>query len=618
MKGKRLKDKGLSSSSSSSSSSSLSTRFRSISSGATSTQAIVSKASKLKEEGNEDYKHKRYARAIEKYTKVLDLVDTGVRNRDMIDLSVVTLCNRANAYTQLRLYEKALADGERAVGLDDKSFKAYFRCGAALLGLRRYLEGQIYFQRSLKLCTEENTRFEIKKMIIQARQRALEHSGAGESTPLLDDVLMEVLFPELFDVSGNDGCWWHQPGFTVCDVFERRLGAVQRTEDDGVDYDTDAALFDVSADYTGPRLSVPPTFSEVKAMAEYFRTSHKPIHPRYAAEVILAAWKTLRDAPTLVDISVPEGGHITVCGDIHGQFYDLLHIFEVNGWPADNNPYLFNGDLVDRGSFSCEVLLTLFALRAALPGAVFLTRGNHEATNMNILYGFSGEMDAKYHKALDCLALEVFCTLPLAHLINKTVFVVHGGIYAEGAEEQESNEATTTVAVEEEEEEKEEKEEENNTLNSGNSHLRPLTLDTIRSINRFRQPPEVNDPMSLLLWSDPQEALGCVPSRRGVGMWFGPDVTEAFLKENGLSLVVRSHEVKMDGYEVHHNGSLVTVFSAPNYCDKIGNLGAFLTLRAPDLKPEFTTFESSPHPIDVHPMQYVDKSIKFLTSLLAQ
>lgn len=582
--------------------SSLDSLFQSIDTTAFSTpRSILSRATKLKEEGNEEYKRRRYTHAIDKYTRALALVDTGTRDRPMLDLSVVALCNRANAYTQLRLYDRALADGERAVGLDAQSFKAYFRCGAALLGLRRFLESQIYFQRSLKLCADEPTRLEIKKMIIQARQRVLESSPAYDNTPLLDDNMMEILFPEVLGIVG----WWRHPTLSVSQIFEKRFSRKpgggsgddddvinsddvinDDGDDDVIDYVTDAEVFEVPGDdYDGLRLSAPLTLDQVKAMIDLFR-SEKVIHPRYAAEIILAAYRSLRAEPALVDVTVPPGGRITVCGDIHGQYYDLLHIFELNGLPSPDNPYLFNGDLVDRGSFSCEVLLTLFAFRVLYPNSIFISRGNHEATSMNILYGFSGEMEAKYHKAIDCLCSEVFCALPLAHLINGKVFVVHGGV--------------ATVA-----------------MNDGVTQ-RVLSLDEIRSMNRFCQPPESNDPMSLLLWSDPQDEPGCEPSRRGVGMCFGPDVTEAFSRKNGLSLIVRSHEVKMNGYEVHHGGKLVTVFSAPNYCDKIGNLGAYLILREPGMVPEYNTFECSVHPHNVSPMQYVDKSIKYLTTLIAQ
>merc|ERR1719420_1565099 len=96
--------------------------------------------------------------------------------------------------------------------------------------------------------------------------------------------------------------------------------------------------------------------------------------------------------PTLVDIDVPEGNKFTICGDVHGQYYDLLNIFELNGLPSETNPYLFNGDFVDRGSWSAEIIFTLFALKCLYPTSLHLARGNHETKNMNKLYGFEGEI----------------------------------------------------------------------------------------------------------------------------------------------------------------------------------------------------------------------------------
>ena len=128
-----------------------------------------------------------------------------------------------------------------------------------------------------------------------------------------------------------------------------------------------------------------------------------------------------------------------------------------------------------------------------------------------------------------------------------------------------------------------------------------VSLADVRAIPRDREPPD-SGLMCDLLWSDPQAANGRSPSKRGVGLSFGPDVTRDFLKHNDLNLVIRSHEVRDEGYEVEHGGALITVFSAPNYCDAMGNRGAFIRIGR-DLEPKFTTFEASPHP-PVRPMAY--------------
>ncbi|KAJ0643740.1 Serine/threonine-protein phosphatase 5 [Helianthus annuus] len=134
--------------------------------------------------------------------------------------------------------------------------------------------------------------------------------------------------------------------------------------------------------------------------------------------------------PYLVDVNVPNGKNFTVCGDVHGQFYDLLNIFELNGLPSEDNPYLFNGDFVDRGSFSVEVILTLFTFKCMSQSAIHLSCGNHESKSMNKIYGFEGEVRSKLSDKFMELFAEVFCYLPLVHAINEKIFVVHGVLLA--------------------------------------------------------------------------------------------------------------------------------------------------------------------------------------------
>lgn len=162
------------------------------------------------------------------------------------------------------------------------------------------------------------------------------------------------------------------------------------------------------------------------------------------------------------------------------------------------------------------------------------------------------------------LFTEIFNWLPLAHCINNKILVMHGGLFKDDN----------------------------------------VTLDDLRKIDRNRQPPE-SGLMCELLWSDPQPMPGRAESKRGVGTMFGPDITSKFLQRNNLEYIIRSHEVKPEGYEVMHDGKCITVFSAPNYCDTMGNQGAFLTITGDDLTPKFTSFDSVPHP-NVKPMAYAN------------
>ena len=296
--------------------------------------------------------------------------------------------------------------------------------------------------------------------------------------------------------------------------------------------------------------------------------NQKLIHKRYVARLLISAKRYFESLPSLMQISIPttspsadSNPRITVCGDTHGQFYDVMNIFKINGYPSSLNPYLFNGDFVDRGSFSVEVILTYLLFKFACPDGIYLTRGNHETKNMNKIYGFEGEVKHKYDDKIFDLFLEVFCQLPLAAVIENKVFVTHGGLPTE----------------------------------------KNVSLDDISKIKRGTEPKDTGL-MSDLLWSDPQPFPGKSPSKRGVGYAFGPDITEAFLDYNNLKLLVRSHEVKDEGYLVEHGGKTITVFSAPNYCDSMGNKGAFIHFEA-SCEPKFTQYESVPHP-DVKPMAY--------------
>jgi serine/threonine-protein phosphatase 5 len=314
---------------------------------------------------------------------------------------------------------------------------------------------------------------------------------------------------------------------------------------------------------------ITPEFVE-QAVAMFQRQEN--LAKKYVLKVLLAAKTTLKPLPSLVRISVPAGKHLNVCGDVHGQFYDLLNLFDLaGGRPSRENPFLFNGDFVDRGSWSLEVILTLLLYKCLDPASVHLLRGNHETKNMNKIYGFEGEVKHKYDMGVMDLFTELFRYLPLSATINSKVIVMHGGLFQKDG----------------------------------------VTLEDIARIPRFSEPPD-SGLFSDLLWSDPQPFPGRGPSKRGVGQSFGPDITKRFLEDNGLDLLVRSHEVRDEGYLVEHDGKLITVFSAPNYCDQMGNKGAFIRFTGGPgdtvAKTDFTSYSAVPHPA-VPPMAYAGSAL---------
>jgi serine/threonine-protein phosphatase 4 catalytic subunit len=256
----------------------------------------------------------------------------------------------------------------------------------------------------------------------------------------------------------------------------------------------------------------------------------------------------IRDGNVL-KLSMP----ITLCGDIHGQFHDLLKLFEMGGWPPHTN-YLFLGDFVDRGFNSVETFLLLLALKVRYPDRVALIRGNHESRQITQVYGFYDECLRKFGTAsVWKYCCDVFDFLSLGALIDETVFAVHGGL-------------SPSLS----------------------------TIDQLRLINRKQEVPQ-EGPMADMLWSDPEESItGWGLSPRGAGYLFGPDVARTFRQVNDVSLIARAHQLVMEGYKWMFDDTLVTVWSAPNYCYRCGNVASIMKLEAPHSVPQFILFEAAP------------------------
>ncbi|GME79609.1 hypothetical protein B5S28_g1242 [[Candida] boidinii] len=251
---------------------------------------------------------------------------------------------------------------------------------------------------------------------------------------------------------------------------------------------------------------------------------------------------------------------ITVCGDIHGQLHDLLTLFKIAKEPPLTK-YLFLGDFVDRGFYSLETFLLLMCYKLRYPDRIFLIRGNHESRQITSVYGFYDECLRKYGSAnVWRYCCDVFDYLALgAYLIgsggndNKSgggVFCVHGGL---------------SPVIE--------------------------TIDEIRLIDRKQEVPH-DGSMCDLLWSDPEENIPAwAISPRGAGYLFGNNETTKFLYNNNISLIARAHQLVMEGYREVFDGGLVTVWSAPNYCYRCGNVAAVLTLDD-QLNREYTVFDT--------------------------
>ncbi|PVF99858.1 Metallo-dependent phosphatase [Serendipita vermifera] len=265
------------------------------------------------------------------------------------------------------------------------------------------------------------------------------------------------------------------------------------------------------------------------------------LHEHQALWILKEASRVLSKEPNVLSLTSP----ITICGDIHGQYYDLVRLMEPSlGGSASKTRYLFLGDYVDRGVFGIECLLLLYALKLNYPDNFLLLRGNHECRRLTDYFTFRLECRRKYSDALYEAAIESFNCLPLAAVVDNTLFCVHGGLSPS-----------------------------------------MTTIQDVQVLDRFQEPP-TKGLMCDLLWSDPardhsHEEIDYVENgQRGCSYYFGYKAIRRFLDVNRLTLVIRAHEVEQTGFKRFTTGGqrahLMTIFSAPNYLDFYDNLGAVI------------------------------------------
>ncbi|EMD34648.1 hypothetical protein CERSUDRAFT_116822 [Gelatoporia subvermispora B] len=319
-----------------------------------------------------------------------------------------------------------------------------------------------------------------------------------------------------------------------------------------------------------PAMSVPtdaqfyssedPTKPDVAFLKNHFYREGR-VTEEQALFILEKGTELLRAEPNLLYVDAP----VTVCGDIHGQYYDLMKLFEIGGSPA-NTRYLFLGDYVDRGYFSIECVLYLWSLKIWYPETMFLLRGNHECRHLTDYFTFKLECKRKYSERIYEACMQSFCALPLAAIMNKQFFCIHGGLSPE-------------------------------------LH----TLDDIRNIDRFREPP-TQGLMCDMLWSDPVEDFGQERMSdsfvhnhvRGCSYFFTYQAACQFLERNKLLSIIRAHEAQDAGYRMYRKTrstgfpSVMTLFSAPNYLDVYNNKAAILKYESNVLN--IRQFNSTPHP----------------------
>lgn len=246
----------------------------------------------------------------------------------------------------------------------------------------------------------------------------------------------------------------------------------------------------------------------------------------------------------------PISAPVTICGDIHGQFYDLLELFNKGG-EIPNTRYVFMGDFVDRGYHSVETFQYLMCLKLKWPNCITLLRGNHETRQTSTVYGFYDETIRKYGNANPWkYCTEVFDYLGIAAIIEGKIFCVHAGLSPD-----------------------------------------IKTLDQIRLFERRMEIPH-EGPFCDLMWSDPEDIETWALSPRGAGWLFGSRVTTEFNHINDLELIARAHQLVMTGYKYwFKEENLITVWSAPNYCYRCGNVASILSINA-NMERKFDIFNA--------------------------
>lgn len=612
-----------------------------------------------KKQGDSSFKTFNYDQAIHFYSLAL------ICHED-----TVTFANRSLAHFKLENYVKALSDGECSIRLDRRYIKGYYRIGVCQMALQNYALAISAFTQLLELQPNE---VGARQQLLNARkafreqQYALAIGGGAEDInnlavktsifdrlnfdlpipqsyngPLLDTSIKymeEGLYADTVNVRQTDdlanGIRLHSQKYTLefvnhivysmfaheqapyiprayiyhilkdfCDLMRslptvidydvpvhNPMDLIDSDDTEDAEEDTNTMENSDGENATKPTTNNDSSDKMTDSPATHDNTEEQPpqlnddmgdddsatkTSSTDSTEPTDSTTSTASEKPKVKKVKPPkpvpktiQPATLIVCGDTHGQFWDLLNIFKLHGAPSIMRPYLFNGDFVDRGSFGYELVLTLMLYKLHCPLAMHMTRGNHETINMNRSFGFYGEV---LHKAdlqtFDCFT-SAFNALPLAYVLGKKVLILHGGLFSD----------------------------------------EKATLNDLRSVDRFRQPPEHGGLMVDCLWSDPHAFIkGRRTSVRGAGCQFGMDITANWLHANGLELLVRSHEMKQAGFEVTHGGKLVTIFSAPNYVDTMGNKGALMLFDS-NYTYQFHQFEAVQHP-PVRAMHFADPFLR--------
>lgn len=469
-------------------------------------------AEAAKQKGNAALALNQFLEAVDHYTQAIELDSS----------NAIYFANRAQAEIKLEQYGAAISDCDESIRLHSKYFKALYRRGVAKSMMLRYKEALDDFNLVLTIKPNDvNTKRLQAEMTKHIRRIAFEKAIQSDDEDVFDLDLLGIPLEQ---------------------------GYIGPTLEISLEESGDVVLGGLSDQW-------------IHQLIKFYKDGGK-LPRKYLYALLKRSHQVLKDEPAYKEIKTGDFKEFTIVGDVHGQFYDVMNMFEKNGYVTSEHGYLFNGDLVDRGSWSVEVIVTLLFFKLLYPRAMHINRGNHETDGMNKMFGFSDEVKHKHGAKPLAMFQELFTQLPLLTLINEDYLVMHGGLI--------SNPSMTLKELKEQ----------------------------VTKLANPREGVEME-----LLWSDPQESEGFGTSKRGIAFQFGPDITAKFCETNNLKAIIRSHEVRMGGYSEEHDGRCITVFSAPNYCDSTGNKAAVINVKD---KLEFFTYDAVEHP-NVPPMAYTNQ-----------
>ncbi|CAF1537606.1 unnamed protein product, partial [Adineta ricciae] len=320
----------------------------------------------------------------------------------------------------------------------------------------------------------------------------------------------------------------------------------------------------VEPSYKGPHIQLPINKEQFESLILAFQRGES-LHAHYVLLILHEVRKILKRLPNVNIVSTHHSTFVTVVGDLHGNLSDLMLIFHKNGLPSNENPYIFNGDIVDRGPHSMELFLLISVAFIVYPNNVYINRGNHEDHVLNLRYGFMKEIIRKYKSQstkLLHLFENIYSWMPVASLIDDHIFVTHGGI-SDITDLSKINQVKRNKYV--------------SILSPSfiipeNDEQYQIDGLSNEQLLEWRQ-------MLDLLWSDPKQTNGCEANTyRGGGCYWGPDITEKILEKHKWSLLIRSHECKEDGFDYCHDKKVLTIFSASNYYAAGSNRGAYVKI----------------------------------------